>query len=123
MRVIFLDSAPLGLLVHRRQIPLIDECHSWFEGHLKNRVRMIVPAIVDYELRRELMRLGHQHSIKLLNELSAARPDRYLKLEDAHLKKAAELWATVRRKGRPTADRHALDADVILSAQALSLGI
>ena len=36
-------------------------------------------------------------------------------------KRAAELWADARRQGRPTANPAALDADVLIAAQAMEI--
>lgn len=50
-------------------------------------------------------------------------PKHFLSLTTGHLEAAAQLWGQARRSGLPTADPKALDGDVILAAQALSLGI
>ena len=83
--------------------------------------RLLVPAIVAFELRRELLRLRRSRSIDLLDDFVTKQKGRYIELTDRQLKRAAELWANVRQRGRPTADPHALDIDVILAAQALSV--
>lgn len=49
-------------------------------------------------------------------------PDCYLVLSDEALRLAAVLWEQARQQGRPTSDNKSLDTDVILAAQALSLG-
>jgi predicted nucleic acid-binding protein len=123
IRAIVLDSTPLGLLVNRPGFRPADECRNWLRQQLEAGVQVHIPAIVAYELRRELLRIDSHESLSLLDGLIQAEADRYLPLTDIDLIRAAEFWAQVRKQGRPTADRFALDIDVILAAQALSLGL
>jgi predicted nucleic acid-binding protein len=86
----------------------------------------VLPEIVDYELRRNFLletARGHasfHRSLERLDQLRATLA--FLPLNSDALLHAAELWASVRSKGRPTAERHALDGDVLLAAQALQVG-
>jgi predicted nucleic acid-binding protein len=80
----------------------------------------VIPEIADYEVRRELLRAGMFVSIVELDKL--AQLVDYLPLSTATMRKAAELWATARQQGRPTASDRTIDGDVILAAQALTLG-
>ncbi len=83
---------------------------------------MILPAIIYYELKRELLRAGKTVSVSRLEAFASATAGRYLPLSDEALQLAAALWARARQQGRPTADVKDLDIDVILAAQALSFG-
>jgi predicted nucleic acid-binding protein len=82
--------------------------------------RVIISAIVYYELKRELLRAKKTAGIARLDAFVRATPGRYLPLSDEALRLAAELWSRARQAGQPTSDRTALDIDVILAAQALS---
>src|SRR3954471_21426627 len=86
-------------------------------------VPVIVPAIIYYELRRELLRANKSFGLGRLDAFVNAVSGRYLPLSDEALRFAAELWAQSRRQGQSTASSHALDIDVILAAQALSFGV
>jgi predicted nucleic acid-binding protein len=83
--------------------------------------RVIVPEIVDYEVRREFIRHGSALAVTNLDRYGLQLE--YLPLSTAAMRLAAELWAQARNTGQPTAPDHALDGDVILAAQALSLGV
>jgi predicted nucleic acid-binding protein len=80
-----------------------------------------VPEITDYEVRRELIRAGKRGSIRRLDALAQATE--YQPITTAVMRLAAELWAQARQQGRPTAGDNTIDADMILAAQALTLGV
>ena len=81
-----------------------------------------MPDIVAYEVRREVVRLRRSTAVTALDDLVRQPGCVRIGVTEPALRRAAELWADVRRTGRPTADRHALDIDVILAAQVLATG-
>ena len=94
---------------------------AWLSQMLKQGRRVLVPAIVYYELKRELLRAEKPFSVGRLDLFTKAS-NRYVPLSDEALRLSAELWARARQQGRPTADSKELDIDVILAALALSFG-
>jgi predicted nucleic acid-binding protein len=120
---IVLDSAPLGLLFQRAGVAPADACRAWAKRRMGDGARLLVPEIIHYELRRELLRLGKTKALQSLEKFVRAEPDRFRMLNSQDLWRAAELWAEARRRGVPTADVQALDIDVILAAQVLNSGV
>lgn len=118
---IFLDSGPLGLLTHPRQTAEVAAVSDWVARMLESGRRVLVPAIVYYELKRELLRAKKPFSVERLDAFTRIS-SRYVPLTDDALRFAAELWAKARQEGMPTADSRELDIDVILAAQVLSFG-
>jgi len=110
-----LDSGPLGLLSNPLANPDAVHCHEWLDALIDNGHRVLTSDICDYEVRRELLRVGRPQSIARLDDLMVQLD--ILPLNRRTMLRAAELWADARRRGRPTADPAALDADVILAAQ------
>src|SRR5687767_2951547 len=115
---IVLDATPLGILCHPRNPPLVMACRQWVDDALAGGRRVVVPEIADYEVRRELIRRQSQVALNHLDQL-ALRLE-YCPLTTTAMRLAAELWARARSVGQPTAPDPAIDADVILAAQALS---
>lgn len=92
------------------------ECIAWLRSLIAAGVRVCIPEISDYEVRRKLL---HRRATKQLGRLDSLKSNmHYVPIDTAAMQKAAELWAQGRSQGRPTADDKSLDADVILSAQA-----
>ncbi len=119
-RVVVLDAGPLGLVTNPRLSPQSFACAQWLTSLLKAEVRVVVPEIADYELRRELLRANKTKGIAKLDALNSLLE--YMPLTTAAMRQAAFFWAEARRQGRPTASSTAIDADVILAGQAVTLG-
>ena len=121
-----LDTGILGKLCHpksEQNRPVINRLEQLAQATSELNV-IFLPEIADYELRRKLLHLirrkqATQRSLDRLDELCELME--YLPLDTPTMRRAAEIWCETRVAGRPTADDHALDGDVILSAQAESV--
>jgi len=121
-RVVLLDSGPLGLLTNpKAAAPDTRACAHWAQALLNQGVRLIVPEIADYEVRRELLRAGKAKGIARLEALTGRAE--FLPITTAAMRQAAAFWAQARQMGQPTAGDKALDGDVILAAQGVTLGV
>ncbi len=119
-RTVLLDAGPLGLLSHPKPSEQGILCIEWIERLLSRNVRVIVPEIADYEVRRELLRANKLRGLARLEEL--VRSLEYMPLTTTVMRQAATFWAQARQTGRPTSGDKALDSDVILAAQAAVIG-
>jgi hypothetical protein len=114
VKVILLDSGLLGLLAKPNQTRQAVACRQWAADLKAAGHRLIVPEIIDYELRRELFRIRATVSLALLDALP--RQFEYAALDTSTMHRAAELWAQARQGGQPTASNKYIDADMILIA-------
>lgn len=120
-RVIFFDAGPLGIITNPKTPSpnLTVAAIEWAIELGKSGHRLIVPAIADFEVRRELVRARKKDGIALLDAWNSAQPDRYLPLTDSALRLASDLWAQARNSGVLPADPKELNCDVLIAAQAL----
>jgi predicted nucleic acid-binding protein len=118
---VVLDSGPPGVLANPHNNPAPVAIRKWLADLLTAGRRVILPEIADYEVRREFLRGQMAQSLVMLDSL--AHQAEYLSLTTVMMRRAAELWAQARNTGQQTAPDPTLDGDVILAAQALSLGV
>ena len=118
-RTILLDSGPLGLITNPRASTEAAGCGRWLVGAIAGGATVMVPAIADYEVRRELIRARRTAGIARLDAFIEQAG--LLPITTTAMRRAASLWAEARQRGRPTAPDAALDGDVILAAQAVTL--
>lgn len=115
---VVLDSTPLGLLTQREGVTEADVCRAWYVSLLTSGCLFFVPEIADYEMRREMRRKRNDGAVRRLDAFSSAAPERYLPLTTSAVRLAADMWAQARQTGHVTAPPEALDADVLIAAQA-----
>jgi predicted nucleic acid-binding protein len=120
-RHILLDSAPLSALCLPAKNPSLVAITQWSLDCLAAGHHLYIPEVIDYELRRELVRAGKTKSIAALDGLKTLFD--YLPITTPAMLRAADLWALSRLSGIPTGDPKKLDIDVILAAQALTLPV
>ena len=116
-KLIVLDAGPLGMLSNPD--PNI-EITYWARDLEKSGFILLIAAISDYEIRRNLILENKSKSLLHLDTLREVFC--YLPLTDTALQIAAQLWAESNRKGIPTASPKDLNCDAILAAQALEIG-
>lgn len=120
--VFVLDTGPTGMIAHPRPNEAMT---LWLREVLANGSIVVLPEIVDYELRRNFNleiargRTSFRESLDRLNRLREVLT--FLPIDSQSMWKAAELWAEARLQHRPTADIKELDGDAILAAQALQV--
>lgn len=122
---IVLDAYPLGNAAIAPSVPggtltSSEQCRQWMSDCERSGSVLLVPAIAYYEEVREMKQRQASRQVARLQQF-CFDPARFVPLTTDHLTEAADLWGQVRRAGQPTSDRHALDGDVILAAQVLSL--
>jgi predicted nucleic acid-binding protein len=115
--IIIIDSGVLGQLCR----PNLDRetlaLKGWFDRALI-RANVVSSKICDYEVRRGLLLAQKQGliagGISILDDLYQLID--FLSVGDQILDSAADIWATARSSGQPTAGEFNLDADMIICA-------
>ena len=115
-----LDSGPLGLVTNPKLSAESEACAQWLQTHITLGSRIIIPEIADYEVRRELVRANKKKGISRLDDL--ADLIEYLPITTTAMRQAAKLWAQARQQGQPTAGDKTIDGDMVLVAQAITMG-
>lgn len=127
-QILLLDNDILSKIVR----PEVQENQAVFEAISRlqgnPRLRIYVPEIVDYEIRRKLLHLGFRQrqtrkwAREALSSLDKWVSIGYIPLTTKALRLAADIWAQTRATGLLRGPEDRLDVDVILAAQARQAG-
>ena len=114
---VVLDARPLSQIVHPRKFK---EITAWLGRMVDAGHRVVIPEIVDYEVRRGLLRIPAPRQIERLDRLIEGV--HFDPLTRSIMQDAAHVWAEARRRGQPFTSDERLDGDAILIAQVRALG-
>lgn len=117
-KLVLLDCGVLGVITNPHADNVEGEaCRKWGEDLRRKGTEVKVPAIADFELRREYVRLEFGESLAELDKLINIYG--YVDIAREALIKAAHLWAEFRRgHGKLEYCDRKLDADMILCGMA-----
>lgn len=117
-KTIVLDARPLSQIVHPREFGAISK---WFDYAASAGHNFVVPEIVDYEVRRGLLRVPAPAQLKRLDRL-LKQGVQFEPITRPIMLDAAHVWAEARMMGKPFTSDDRLDGDAILIAQVRALG-
>jgi hypothetical protein len=66
-QIVLLNSTPVGLITNPKATPLAIECQQWLESLLDRGYQVVLPEIIDYEIRRELLIVNKRSSSSFAN--------------------------------------------------------
>ena len=89
MRHILLNSYPLSLASAPARVAVATAVTNWTVACLAAGHKIYIPEVIDYELRRELLRAGKAGSVKKLDGLKALL--RFLPISSPAMLLAADL--------------------------------
>lgn len=118
-RIVLLDAGPLGRLALSDRYGPGSECRRWLLTLVSSGADVRAPWIAQYEVRRELLRLGATAKLDRLD--ASLRGIREAPVTRDAWQFAAGFWAISRNAGLPTAPASSLDGDAILAGVAASI--
>ncbi len=117
-RFVILDSGPLGSACMPAGRANADACRAWIRRVDAVGAVVVISAVADYEVRRELRRAAFTGGVQRLDKLKSQFL--YLSVSEAAWERAADFWALLRNAGISTAGPQDLDADALLAGQAVT---
>lgn len=114
---VVLDARPLSQIAHPRKFNAISD---WFDDVVEAGYRVVIPEIVDYEVRRGLLRIPARRQLQRLDGL--IKVFHFDPITRPIMQDAAHVWADARNRGLPFTGDDRLDGDATLVAQVRALG-